>query len=185
MSTIDELQRRALVMRRVRVLVAGVVPLEMFLYVTPPGVTSRLHPLSASISVVAVLLGVTALSAAVHRRITDVDRLRTWAWAELAVDNVLSLWILYLFSFDQFSAIWTILVIVSLEGAFRGGRRGALLAWSLSAVAYTGIQVLAAHRFPDTAPLDPGSIIFRALVTGIVAMVAGQLASQLQEALER
>ncbi len=185
MTALEDLKRRALVLRRVRVLLAVLVPVEMFLYVAPPGVANRLHPMSATVGVVVVLVGVTACSAALHRRSEDVALLRAVAWAELAADNVLCLWVLYLFSFDQFSSTWTILVIVGLEGAFRAGRRGALLAWSGSAIAYAGIQVVAAGRFPDSAPLNVGMIVFRALVTGVVATVAGQLASQLQEAIDR
>jgi diguanylate cyclase (GGDEF)-like protein len=39
--------------------------------------------------------------------------------------------------------------------------------------------------YPQTAPLDVGSIIFRALVVGVVAVVAGQLAAALEAAVER
>ena len=184
-TTLDELQRRALVMRRVRTALALLLPAEMFLYVPPPGVPSQIRPLTASLGLVAFMLLVTAASAAVHRAATDVGMLQRWAWGELAADNALCLAVLYLFAFDQFSSIWTVLVIVGLEGAFRGGLRGAMLSWAATGSVYAGIQVMAAVRFPETAPLDVGSIVFRALVTGAVAAVAGQLASQLEQAVDQ
>ena len=82
-----ELQRRALVMRRVRTALAFLLPVEMFLYVPPPGVASPLHPLGASLALVAFLLAVTAASAAVHRDATDLGMLQRWAWGELIADN--------------------------------------------------------------------------------------------------
>ncbi len=184
-SALDALQRRALVMRRVRTALTVLIPAEMFLYVPPPGVPSPLHPLGASLGLVAFMVLITAASAAVHRSATDVTMLQRWAWGELAADNVLCLAVLYLFAFDQFSSIWTVLVIVALEGAFRGGLRGAMLSWAATGTLYAGVQVMAAMRYPDTAPLDVGSILFRALVTGAVAAVAGQLASQLEQAVDR
>ena len=60
-----------------------------------------------------------------------------------------------------------------------------MLSWAASGTVYVGIQVMAAVRYPETAPLDVGSIAFRALVTGAIAAVAGQLASQLEQAVER
>ena len=185
MTDRDELVRRALVMRRVRAVLALLIPVELYLYVAPPGVQNRLNAGLASVLLVSFLLAVTALSAAMHRRVTDPVVLQRWAWAELAADNFVALAVLQTLSFDQYSANWTILVIVALEGAFRGGLRGAMAAWVISGSLYGGIQVFAAVRFPDSAPLDLGSILFRALVTGAVAFVAGQLASQLQEAVER
>jgi len=182
---VEELQRRALVMRRLRVVVSGLVPVLMFLYVPPPGVASQLDPARTSVALVLALLVVTAASAAVHRLVATAPALARWSRLELAADTLICLGILQVFSFDQFSSIWTILVVVSLEGAFREGRRGALIAWSASGVVYAGMQVVAAARFPETAPLDIGSIVFRAVVTGVVAAVAGQLAAQLQAAVER
>lgn len=181
----DELVRRALVMRRVRTVLALLLPVELYLYVAPPGVTDQLDALTVSLVLGSFMFAVTATSAAVHRRVTDTTVLRRWAWAELAADNLTALAVLQALSFDQYSANWTILAIVALEGAFRGGLRGAVGAWAISGTLYSAIQVVAAVRYPDTAPLDVGSILFRAMVTGSVAVVAGQLASQLQEAVER
>ncbi len=182
---VEDLQRRALVMRRVRAVLAVLVPVEMLLYVPPPSIASALHPWAASAVVVGALVLVTAASAAVHRRITDATGLQRWARAELAADTLITLSILQVFAFDQFSSIWTVLVIVVLEGAFRESRQGAIGVWIGSTVAYVAIQVHAAAAFPQTAPLDPGSIVFRALVVGAVAVVAGQLAWQLEAAVER
>ena len=184
-SSVEELQRRALVMRRLRVLVSGLVPALMFLYVPPPGLTNQLHPAPVSVALVIALLTVTAASAAIHRLVVTAPALHRWARLELAADTLICVAILQVFSFDQFSSIWTILVVVSLEGAFRDGRRGALTAWAASGVVYAGMQIVAGARFPETAPLDIGSIVFRAVVTGVVAAVAGQLAAQLQASVER
>ena len=182
---IEDLQRRALVMRRMRSVIALLVPVEMFLYVPPPQVASALHPLIASAISVSVILAVVATSAFVHRRVTEVTALVRWARLELAADAVIALGLLQVFAFDQFSSIWTVLVIVVLEGAFRESLRGAIVTWAAVNVVYAGIQINAAANYPQTAPLDVGSIVFRALVVGVVAFVAGQLASQLEAAVER
>ena len=181
----EELLRRAQVMRQVRLVVAGLVPIEMLLYVTPPGLTSPLRPVLASVVVVATLMAINAASWLRHRRPATPERLTTIGRLEVCADAVVTLGILQVFAFDQFSAMWTILLIVVLEGAFREGLRGAMVTWAASGALYVGVQLVAAHDYPDTAPLDPGSILFRALVTGAVAFVAGSLASQLQSALER
>jgi diguanylate cyclase (GGDEF)-like protein len=183
--TLDDLVRRALVMRRLRAAIAVLVPVEMLLYVPPPHVDSALHPVPVSLAVILALSAVIASSAAVHRQVQDVGVLARWAWAELVADGLIVLGILQAFAFDQFSSLWTMLIIIALEGAFRGGLRGALLAWAGSQTVYVAIQLEAAHRYPLTAPLDPGSIVFRALIVGMVAFVAGHLASQLQAAIDR
>jgi diguanylate cyclase (GGDEF)-like protein len=182
---LEDLRRRALVMRRVRAALAILVPVEMLLYVPPPSVASALDPGPTSFVVAAALLLVVACSAAVSRRVQDSVALLRWGRLELAADAAIALAVLQVFAFDQFSSIWTVLVIVVLEGAFREGVRGALVTWAAATAVYTGIQVHAAHVYPRTAPLDVGSIVFRALVVGVVAWVAGQLASQLEAAIER
>jgi diguanylate cyclase (GGDEF)-like protein len=182
---VEDLLRRALVMRRVRAAIALLVPIEVFLYVPPPHVHSTIHPLPVAIASLASIVGVIALSAAVHRRVSDRTALARWARAEVMADAVIALALLQLFAFDQFSSIWTVLVIVVLEGAFRESLRGAVIVWAGCYAVYAGIQVLAAVQHPQSAPLDPGSIVFRGLVIGVVAVVAGQLASQLEAAVER
>jgi diguanylate cyclase (GGDEF)-like protein len=182
---VEDLKRRALVMRRLRIVIGVLVPVEVLLYVPPPHVTTTIAPGRTSTAVVAAILGLIAVSAGVHRRVSDPGALVRWARLELAADAAIALGILQLYAFDQFSSIWTILVIVVLEGAFREGLRGALVVWGATTVLYAGIQVHAAASFPGTAPLDVGSIVFRALVVGVVAAVAGQLASQLEAAVDR
>jgi diguanylate cyclase (GGDEF)-like protein len=185
MPPVEDLQRRALVMRRIRAVIAVLVPVEILLYVPPPHVATALSKVPTLVAVVSTLLIVIATSAATHRRVSDPAALVRWSRLELVADALIALGILQVFSFDQFSSIWTVLVIVVLEGAFRESLRGALLMWASTTVVYAGIQVRAAFAYPDTAPLDIGSIVFRGLVVGVVAFVAGQLASQLEAAVER
>jgi diguanylate cyclase (GGDEF)-like protein len=185
MASVEDLQRRALVMRRIRVVIAVLVPVEMFLYVPPPHVASALRPLPASLAVMTAILAVVTLSAVVHRRVDDPATLVRWGRIEITADALIALGLLQAFAFDQFSSIWTVLVIVVLEGAFRESLRGAVATWAGVNIVYAGIEVHAAAAYPQTAPLDIGSIVFRALVVGVVAFVAGQLASQLEAAVER
>jgi diguanylate cyclase (GGDEF)-like protein len=182
---LQDLRRRALIMRRIRIVIALLVPVEMGLYVPPPSVASALSPIQASLLIVPAVLVIVALSAAVHRTSSNPSVLARWARIELGADAAVSLAILQVFAFDQFSSIWTVLVIVVLEGAFRESLRGAITTWAGTGIVYAVIQIRAANLYPKTAPLDVGSIIFRALVVGIVAVVAGQLASQLVAAVER
>jgi diguanylate cyclase (GGDEF)-like protein len=182
---VEELTRRALVMRRVRAVMGILIPLEMLLYVPPRSIPGALDPVRSAAFVVASLLLLTVSSAAVHRRAKDAPTLIRWARVELATDAAIVLAVLQTFAFDQFSSIWTVLVIVVLEGAFREGLGGALVVWAATGTAFVGIQVAAASAYPATAPLDAGAIVFRAVVTGLVAVVAGSLASQLQAAVGR
>jgi GGDEF domain-containing protein len=182
---VEDLQRRALVMRRIRAVIAALIPVEMFLYVPPPNVASSLHARTASVVSVTAIVAVITMSAIVHRRVVDPVALIRWGRIELVADAVIALGLLQIFAFDQFSSIWTVLVIVVLEGAFRESLRGAIATWAGVNIVYAGIQVHAASAFPESAPLDVGSIVFRALVVGVVAFVAGQLASQLEAAVER
>ncbi|MDT7570542.1 MAG: hypothetical protein QOE05_716, partial [Actinomycetota bacterium] len=144
----QELLRRALIMRRVRAVIAILVPVEMLLYVPPPRVASALEPASASLAVGLAIVAVIAVSAAVHRRVTDAAALVRWGRLELAADTVIALAVLQVFAFDQFSSIWTILVIVVLEGAFRESLRGAIAVWAAAGLVYAGIQVHAAEVYP-------------------------------------
>ena len=172
-------------MQRVRLVVAALVPVEMLLYVPPVGVVSPLRPVLASLVVAGALIAIDLGSWLAHRRGVTPEHLVRIARSEVVADATVTLGILQLFAFDQFSSIWTVLIVVLLEAAFRGGLRAAMATWAVSGLVYAGLQLLAAREFPDTAPLDPGSILFRALITGSVAFVAGQLASQLQSAVER
>src|SRR3954453_22380186 len=167
-ASTDELTRRAQVMQRVRLIVAVLTRVEMLLYVPPPGVPSPLHPLAASVAVVTALLGIDVASWLLHRRDLAPERLVRVARSEVIADAAVTLGILQLFAFDQFSSLWTILIVVLLEAAFRGGLRGAVVTWAATGTMYAGMQLLAAYNYPDTAPLDPGSILFRALITGAV-----------------
>src|SRR5689334_16180518 len=115
-------------MRRVRLVVAVLAPIEVLLYVPPRGVTSPLDPLLTSITMVAALVAIDLASWLVHRR--ETAQLARVARIEVAADAVVVLGILQLFAFDQFSSIWTILIIVLLEAAFRGGLRGAVTTWA-------------------------------------------------------
>ncbi|MCA1713181.1 MAG: hypothetical protein LC789_16705 [Actinobacteria bacterium] len=128
----EELRRRARVMAIARAVITVLVPAEMLLYQAPPGITSQLHPVRASLWVVAVLVATTAASLWRHRTCDDPRLLRGCGRAELAVDALVALGILQVFSFDPVSSIWTILVVIGLEAAFREGLRGALVAWALS-----------------------------------------------------
>src|SRR3954447_16882956 len=160
-ASTDELTRRAQVMQRVRLIVAVLTPVEMLLYVPPPGVSSPLHPVAASIAVVTALLGIDAASWLLHRGGDAApERLVHVARSEVVADAAVTLGILQLFAFDQFSSLWTILIVVLLEAAFRGGLRGAVVTWAGTGATYAGMQLLAAYNYPDTAPLDPGSILF-------------------------
>jgi diguanylate cyclase (GGDEF)-like protein len=181
----DDLRRRARSMAVARAVVAVLVPLEMLLYEPPPGIASQLHPVRASAWVVAVLVATTAGSLWRHHTCTDAAVLRRCGRLELTLDALVALGVLQAFSFDQVSSIWTILVVIALEGAFREGLRGALLAWAGCSAVHLAIQLVAHQRYPDSGGAGAGSLIFRALVPGLVALVAGSLASQLQAAVER
>jgi diguanylate cyclase (GGDEF)-like protein len=184
-AAVQDLRRRAFIMRRIRVVIAALIPVEMLLYIPPPSIASALSPVLTSLLMVPAVLLIVAVSAAVHRKVDDPMVLARWARVELCADAAVALAILKVFEFDQFSSIWTVLVIVVLEGAFRAGLRGAIATWIGTGVVYAAIQIQAAQLYPSTAPLDVGSIIFRALVVGVVAVVAGQLASQLESAVQR
>ena len=84
------------------------------------------------------------------------------------------------FGVDPTSRFWPLLVVPVLEGAHRGGVRGAWATWALSSVGYVVEQLV--HL--DTKP-EPGSwisaILWGVAILAIVAGGAGTLAERSEQ----
>jgi len=107
-----------------------------------------------------------------------------------AVDATFAMVVTWIYAFDADTAIFAILYVVALEGAFRYGMRGALLTSALLTVGYVARDVWA-HGHYGTE-IYPVSITFRMGICFLLAAVSGGMVEQyrrehqrLVEALER
>lgn len=164
----EELLRVATHVRIVRWLVVPFTFAQFLLYRPPDGVTVPFDPLPVSALVTAVII-VTNLVSLGSARIRSERVLLALGRVELGVDTALALSVIWLFSFDQQSALWALLIIPVLEGAIRGRLAGALLTWTACAAGYLARE-LVAPRFIDEAAFQVESVTYR---LGIILVVAG------------
>lgn len=124
-----------------------------------------------------------------HRRPKAVERARRIAAVGLGLDVFVLVGFVWLYTFDDSSALWALLFILPLEGAVSFQLRGALFAWVSMSILYTMREVWGSGHYDY--PLELNSITFRMGIAGIVALVAGLMArdlvgqrSQLRETLD-
>ncbi len=125
---------------------------------------------------VAIGVGNVALWFASARIKTTRDA-QVVAIASLAMDVILISGFVWLFAFDQITAVWAIVFILPLEGAILFALPGALWAWAGATVLYGGREVWAAQRYGF--PIEWNSVSFRMGIAFVIALVAGLMARDL------
>lgn len=110
-------------------------------------------------------------------RIMSATAARRLSLAALAFDVLLTSAFVWLYAFDQSSALWAILFLLPLEGAARFGLAGALGSWTAIAALYLGREVWGSGRYDY--PLAFDSISFRMGIALLIAIVAGLMARDL------
>jgi PAS domain S-box-containing protein len=129
----------------------------------------------------AVVVGVLALGNVVMwlagRRPGGPKRERVLAVAGLMFDVAVISAFVWLHTFAHTAALWTILLILPLEGAILFGLKGALITWGAGTVSYIGRELWGSTTYSYV--LSWNSIGFRMGVGFVIALVAGLMAREL------
>jgi signal transduction histidine kinase len=112
-----------------------------------------------------------------RRRVRTLRQARTMALAGLALDVAVASGFVWLYAFDQLSALWVVLFILPLEGAILFQLSGALGAWVAGTVIYVGRELWGSDRFDYV--LQWSSVSFRMGVGLLITLVAGLMARDL------
>jgi signal transduction histidine kinase len=124
----------------------------------------------------------------VMTRVRTLRQARTMALAGLALDVAVASGFVWLYAFDQLSALWVVLFILPLEGAILFQLPGALGAWAVTTIIYVAREVWGSGRFDYV--LQSSSVTYRMGIGLLITLVAGLMArdltrqrSQLRDAL--
>jgi signal transduction histidine kinase len=142
--------------------------LQVLVYHTqpyPPGVKTQGLLLAA-----ALLVGDVAILVA-RSRVRTADAARRLSLAALTFDVLVASGFVWLYTFDQSSALWAILFILPLEGAARFGVAGAVGTWAAVTALYVGREIWGSGRYDY--PLAFDSISFRMGLALIIGLVGG------------
>lgn len=130
---------------------------------------------------------------AVNRRVESTGGAMRVGVAGIALDVAVAMGFVWLFTFDQLSALWAVLFIIPLEGAIIFQLRGALTTWAAITATYVVREIWGSRTYPEDylLGLQWSSVSFRMGIALLIAMVAGLMArdlvsqrSRLREALE-
>jgi signal transduction histidine kinase len=171
---IEDLHRSERVMFLVRAVAAVFAALQVLVYSAmpyPPGVEEAGLALAGSLAVANLVIWL------VNRRVRTLRQMRRLSLAALILDILVASGFVYLYAFDQVSALWAVLYVLPLEGAIRFRLPGALGAWAAVTVLYTLREVWGSARYGYL--LEWNSITFRMGLALLIALVAGMMARNL------
>ena len=171
---LDDLQEGERVMRVVRwvAVVFSLVQISTYQAMPYPAGYQRLgYALCGFLALTTVVLMLAGW------RAQDVRSARIVAAAGLACDALVANGFVWLFTFDDTSALWAVLFILPLEGAIRFRLAGALGVWAGTTVVYIAREVWGSSHYGY--PLAYESISFRMGINLLIALVAGLMARDL------
>lgn len=116
------------------------------------------------------------------RRRLDRREIVRLSVATLALDGVVAMSFVWLWSFDASTALWAVLFILPMEGAIKFQLPGALWTWMGITIAYAAREFWRVEVFPETTEVFPllwNSISFRMGIGLMIALVAGFMARNL------
>lgn len=113
----------------------------------------------------------------VERRVRTLGQARAMALAGLALDIAVASGFVWLYAFDQLSALWVVLFILPLEGAILFQLPGALAAWAVTTIIYVAREVWGSGRFDYV--LQWSSVTYRMGIGLLITLVAGLMARDL------
>ncbi len=105
-------------------------------------------------------------------------RLRTLSVVSLVVDTAVASGVVWLYAFDDVSAVFIVLILLPIEGAVLFGLAGAAWTAAVAGVLYAGREwfgTLYGH------PWEWSSVTFRVGVIALAAMIVGMLARDLED----
>ena len=163
------------------ILVRGIAALfaayQVLVYDTQPypSVVYRNAGLALAAFLAAGDLGIWLL----HGRLRTLPQARAMALAGVALDVAVASGFVWLYAFDQLSALWVVLFILPMEGAILFQLSGALGAWLVTTLIYIGREVWGSERFDYE--LQWSSVSFRMGVGLLITLVAGLMARDLTQ----
>ncbi|MGH2757011.1 MAG: sensor histidine kinase [Actinomycetota bacterium] len=172
-SRIDDLYRSQKTMIVVRWVA---VPWAIFQFVAYENPYPRGYA-ALGVALVALLVVGNATIHLLHRGRSGLLHADKIALASMGLDIAVISGIVWLFAFDQESALWALVFILPLEGAITFQLQGALWAWGISTLIYIAREIYGSERFDY--PLLFNSITYRMGIGGIIALVAGLMARDL------
>jgi signal transduction histidine kinase len=137
----------------------------------PPGVERLALLLAAALGLANLVISVLSL------RDLSLRAAGTLSVAALTIDVVVVSGFVWLYAFDEVSALWAVLFILPLEGAIRFGLGGALWAWAVTTVIYTARELWGSQEYGY--PFLWNSVSFRMGIGLFIALVAGLMARNL------
>jgi diguanylate cyclase (GGDEF)-like protein len=155
--------RNASVLRQARWFASAFALLQFWLYQPPPGSTAPFPKLLTGVVLAAALAAVNLVST-------------RWPspWLELGVDSAVVLTVIGLFSFDATSVLWTLLLVLVIEGALRAQLAGAVTMWAVTGAIYTVRELWATAHYQRPFALE--SLTYQLGVVLLVAVATGHLA---------
>lgn len=166
--------------RRMRWLGLLALPVLVVAFRPPPEVTLPVAKLPFTL-VLATFIGALQVGSTWVLRRQDAVLLQRFGAVSTAATLALVLAVLLVFGVDITSRFWPLLVVPVLEGAHRGGIRGAWATWALASAGYVVEQLVHLDLKPE-----PGSwisaILWGVAILAIVAGGAGTLAQRSEQA---
>jgi hypothetical protein len=165
-----------LLIRRGRWLAAGLTAVQFVVY-SPPSEHGLPFSRWWAVLPVALLAGLNGAGGLASRRGRPLEG-PGWALFQLVWDSAVTLLLLFMFMFDDSSALWALLIIPVLEAATRGWQRHALVTFAVLCVGYIGREVSVSILFPyNQVTVD--SVTYRLGLLSIVAAATAALAGRL------
>jgi diguanylate cyclase (GGDEF)-like protein len=178
-----ELRHREAVMGWARVAAAGFAVVQLSLYQPSTGAPLPFPRIGATLGIAGTLLTVSVLAWLVVR-FASARTVQRFGVAQLVVDSLVVLALLWLFAFDPQVDLWPLAIVPVLEGALRFRLSGALMTWAGLVLGIVVFRLWADATFDDR-PFVTQGVTFAAGVIGIVAVTAGSLSRHLGELTER
>jgi signal transduction histidine kinase len=174
LSRLEDVRRSEQIMVQVRwaaVVLATVQVLAYHEAPYPPGLRTTALLLVAALGLANVAIWL------VSRRTHSLPAARLLSMGALTVDIVVASGFVWVYTFDQLSALWAALFVLPLEGAIRFGLAGALAAWAGATAVYTAREVWGSREYDY--PFLWNSVSFRMGIGFLIALVAGLMARSL------
>jgi signal transduction histidine kinase len=173
----EDLRRSEQAMILVRGIGALFAAYQVLVYDTQPYPSAAYRNMGLALAG-ALALGDIAIWLA-QKRLRALPHVRAIALAGLALDIAVASGFVWLFAFDQSSALWVVLFMLPLEGAILFQLSGALGAWLVITLIYIGREVWGSSRFEYE--LQWSSVSFRMGVGLLITLVAGLMARDLTQ----
>jgi signal transduction histidine kinase len=137
----------------------------------PPGVEGRALFLAGVLAAANLVISLFVL------RDLSLRGARILSLSAMAVDFLVISGFVWLYAFDELSALWAVMFVLPLEGAIRFGLAGALGVWVAMTISYGARELWGSSEYGY--PFLWNSVSFRMGIGLLIALVAGMMARRL------